>query len=122
MLGIKSAPELFQRAMENLFRGIEGLVVFMDDFFIHGETDEEHDKLLEEVLKRLKTLYLKINDKKSLIGVTEEIFLGHIISTSGIRPTEDKIQAILNLRPPKNVTELKFLMGVINLEYAATSY
>lgn len=44
MFGIKSAPELFQREMENLFRGIEGLVVFMDDLLVHGSTDEEHDE------------------------------------------------------------------------------
>lgn len=114
MFGIKSAPELFQRAMENLFRGIDGLVVFMDDFLVHGETDEKHDKTLEEVLKRLKELNFRINGKKSLLGVTEVTFLGHIISTKGIKPTEDKIQAILDLRSPKNVTELKSLMGMIN--------
>lgn len=114
MFGIKSAPELFQRAMENLFRGIDGLVVFMDDFLVHGETDEKHDKTLEEVLKRLKELNFRINEKKSLLGVTEVTFLGHIISTKGIKPTEDKIQAILDLRSPKNVTELKSLMGMIN--------
>lgn len=114
MFGIKSAPELFQRAMENLFRGIKGLVVFMDDFLIHGETDEEHDQTLQEVMKRLNDLNLKINEQKSLFGVDKVTFLGHVMSTDGVRPTDDKIQAILDLRPPKTPTELKSLMGMIN--------
>lgn len=49
MFGIKSAPELFQREMENLFRGIKGLIVYMDDVLIYAETDEEHDEILKQV-------------------------------------------------------------------------
>lgn len=49
MFGIKSAPELFQREMENLFRGIKGLIVYMDDLLIYAETDEEHDEILKQV-------------------------------------------------------------------------
>lgn len=54
MFGIKSAPELFQREMEHLLRGIKGLVVYMDDVMIYGATEEEHDQSLNEVLVRLK--------------------------------------------------------------------
>lgn len=41
-------------------------------------------------------------------------FLGHIISVNGIKPTEDKLAAIERLQPPKNVSELKSLLGMIN--------
>ncbi|XP_062538653.1 uncharacterized protein K02A2.6-like [Armigeres subalbatus] len=47
MFGIKSAPELFQREMENLFRGIEGVIVYMDDVLIHGATDEEKKNIVK---------------------------------------------------------------------------
>lgn len=114
MFGIKSAPELFQRAMETLFRGIDGLIIFMDDFFIHGSTEEEHDVRLKQVMKRIEELNMKINTTKSVFGVTEAEFLGHTISTTGIKPTHDKVQAILDLRSPRTVTELKSLLGMIN--------
>lgn len=113
MFGIKSAPELFQRAMEILFRGIEGLIVFMDDFLIHGSTDEEHDLRLAQVMNRIDELNMRINESKSVFGVTETEFLGHTIGISGIRPTQEKVQAILSLRPPRNLTELKSLLGMI---------
>lgn len=59
----------------------------MDDLLVYGETEEEHDRTLEEVLRRLKDMNMKINNHKSLFGVTEVEFLGHHVSTEGIRPT-----------------------------------
>lgn len=114
MFGIKSAPELFQREMENLFRGIKGLIVYMDDLLIHGATVEEHDLILEQVLDRLNNMNMKINEKKSVFGVQQVTFLGHHVSTEGIRPTDDKIRAILDLQPPNSVSELRSLLGLIN--------
>ncbi|XP_055542899.1 uncharacterized protein K02A2.6-like [Wyeomyia smithii] len=114
MFGIKSAPELFQREMENLFRGIDGLIVFLHDALIHGSTEKEHDERLDEFMKRAEANNLKINKAKSVFGVKEAIFLGHVVSVHGIRPTNDKIQAILDLQPPSFMTELKSLMGTIN--------
>lgn len=114
MFGIKSAPELFQREMENLFRGIEGLVVYMDDFLIHGETIEEHDAALKEVLHRIQKYNMKINEEKSVFGVSSVEFLGHIVSTEGIRTTDEKVQAIRSLQPPSSVSELRSLLGLVN--------
>ncbi|XP_055523237.1 uncharacterized protein K02A2.6-like [Wyeomyia smithii] len=114
MFGIKSAPELFQREMENLFRGIDGLIVFLDDALIQGSTEKEHDERLDEFMKRAEANNLKINKAKSVFGVKEAIFLGHVVSVHGIRPTHDKIQAILDLQPPSCMTELKSLIGTIN--------
>ncbi|XP_058816871.1 uncharacterized protein K02A2.6-like [Topomyia yanbarensis] len=114
MFGIKSAPELFQREMENLFRGINGLIVYMDDLLIYGATDEEHDQTLKEVLDRLQQMNMKVNEQKSQFGVREVIFLGHHVSTEVIRPTDEKIRAILDLQPPSSMTELRSLLGLIN--------
>lgn len=114
MFGIKSAPELFQREMENLFRGIKGLIVYMDDFLIYGETVEEHDETLREVLRRIEKFNMKINKEKSVFGVPSVEFLGHIVSVEGIRPTDGKVKAILDLQPPSSVSELRSLLGLVN--------
>lgn len=114
MFGIKSAPELFQREMENLFRGIKGIIVYMDDLLVHGATDEEHDQTLKEVLDRIHKRNIKINEQKSEFGLREVVFLGHHVSTKGIRPTDDKIRAILDLQPPSSTSELRSLLGLIN--------
>uniref|UniRef100_A0A5S6QL91 RT_RNaseH_2 domain-containing protein n=1 Tax=Trichuris muris TaxID=70415 RepID=A0A5S6QL91_TRIMR len=41
-------------------------------------------------------------------------FLGHIISTSGIRPTDEMVLAIKNVPVPKNKTELQAFLGLLN--------
>lgn len=114
MFGIKSAPELFQREMENLFRGIKGVIVYMDDILIFGTTKEEHDSTLKLVLQILKKMNMRINEQKSVFSATEVVFLGHRVGSEGIRPTEDRIKALRELQAPSSVTELRSLLGLIN--------
>ena len=52
--GVSSAPGIFQRMMENLLRGIDKVVVYIDDILITGTFEEDHLSTLEEVLKRLQ--------------------------------------------------------------------
>ena len=51
--GISCAPELFQRRMNNILSGLEGVVVvcLMDDILIFGKDEAEHDARLQQVLK-----------------------------------------------------------------------
>lgn len=114
MFGIKSAPELFQREMENLFRGIDGVIVYMDDVLIHGATEKEHDTTLQRVLEILKDRNMRINEQKSVYSATEVEFLGYCVADKGIRPTEERVKAILGLQAPSSVTELRSLLGLIN--------
>jgi len=51
--GIASAPAIFQRTMDSILQGVEGVACYIDDIIITGKTDEEHLEHLEEVLRRL---------------------------------------------------------------------
>lgn len=114
MFGIKSAPELFQREMENLFRGMKGVIVYMDDVLVHGATAEDHDATLARVLQILRDRNMRINEQKSVFSVTEVEFLGYCVADKGIRPTDDRVKAILGLQAPTSVSELRSLLGLIN--------
>ena len=63
--GIASAPALWQRAIEQVLAGIPKTQCLLDDIIVAGSTDEEHLKLLDEVLGRLNEYNLSINKKKS---------------------------------------------------------
>ena len=39
---VSAAPAIFQRVMESLLQGIDGVVVYLDDILVTGRTDEEH--------------------------------------------------------------------------------
>ena len=59
---IKSAPEVFQNHMSELFADVEGVKVLVDDLLVWGKDDEEHDARLEQVL-RAREVNLKFNAK-----------------------------------------------------------
>ena len=59
-MGIKSAPEVYQQRMEQVFEGLTGVKVIMDDIIIHGRTRPEHDKRLRAVLRLAKDTNLRL--------------------------------------------------------------
>ena len=46
--GITSAPEIFKFKMNELLKGLEGVVVYMDDILVYGSNTKEHDERLSE--------------------------------------------------------------------------
>ena len=93
--GIKSAPEVYQRVMEELFGDIEGCEVIADDLMVWGRNVDEHDQRLRKVLDRAREVQLKMNKKKCKIQVAEVSYIGHTFTSEGIKPDPEKVQAIL---------------------------
>ena len=111
--GITSAPEVFQRTMSQILSGLSGVVCHMDDVLIHGKSQEEHDHRVRMVLQRLSKAGITLNEKCEF-GKDEMKFLGHIISRDGIQADPNKVKAIKNLDPPRNITELQRFQGMTN--------
>ena len=113
--GISSAPELFQQRMSKLLEGLSGMVCLMDDILIFGSNTAEHDSRLEAALKRIEAAGVTLNPNKCEFRTTTVKFLGHIIDKGGIRADPEKTSAICKMEPPQNISELRRLMGMINL-------
>lgn len=113
MFGISCAPELFQKVMESILAGLEGVVVYLDDIMVFGRSQEEHDRRLKLVLDRMQELGIFLNEEKCITNVDCLEFLGHELSSNGIRPTESKIEAIKNFREPSTLSELRSFLGLI---------
>ena len=77
-------------------------------------TPEDHLSHLEEVLRRLVRHGVQVKKPKCRFLQPSVIFLGHLIDVSGIRPTEEKLRAIVDAPPPKNVQELRSFLGLLN--------
>jgi hypothetical protein len=95
--GLANAPATFQDAMEIIFRDMldRGLFIYMDDFLIHFDPEEEHTQIFLEVLPRLKENNLAIAPDKCVRHAFRVEFLGYIISSEGINVALDKIETIL---------------------------
>ena len=112
--GITSAPEIFQRIMHDLLHDLPGVVLYMDDILVFGSSKSQHDERLKKVLDVIQSSGLKLNKNKCKFRVTSLDFLGHTVSADGIRPSHDKVRAVLELDTPSDVSSLRHCLGVMN--------
>ncbi|GFX67825.1 retrovirus-related Pol polyprotein from transposon 297 [Trichonephila clavipes] len=78
------------------------------------ENAEEHRSHLRTIFQRLSSYGLKLNISKCVFGVTEFIFLGHLITPDGIKPLPYKVQAVLDYKQPETVGSLRKFLGLLN--------
>ena len=114
VFGIKSAPAIWQRAMDQVLQGIKGAHCYLDDILITGKTTEEHLQNLEEVLKRLNQYGLRANKEKCKWFHKSVSYLGHVVSNAGLKKSPDKIKAVTEAPKPQNVSSLRSFLGLIN--------
>ncbi len=67
-MGLLGCPASFQRLMEQVLRGLQNIVIYIDDVLIHTDTHDRHLEALEQVLMRFHQHHLKINLDKCLFG------------------------------------------------------
>ena len=112
--GLTNAPTAFMDLMNRVFRPYvdKFLVVFLDDILVYSKDVQEHEQHLKLVPQKLreKKLYAKLN--KCDFWLKEVSFLGHIVSAEGIRVDPTKIEAVVNWKPPRNVTEVRSFLGL----------
>ncbi|GFT09998.1 hypothetical protein TNCV_1114561 [Trichonephila clavipes] len=112
--GLVNAPQTFMRLMHEVLRGLPFCFVYLDDILCYSENAEEHRSHLRTIFQRLSSYGLKLNISKCVFGVTELIFLGHLITPDGIKPLPDKVQAVLDYKQPETVGSLRKFLGLLN--------
>ena len=112
--GVSAAPSIFQRTMESLMQGLPHVVVYIDDILVTESTEEEHLRTLEEVLDRLEKAGARLKREKCRFMLPMMEYLGHQISADGLQPTDAKIKALKQAPIPRNITQLKAFLGLLN--------
>ena len=101
--------------MNKLFYGLDHVGAYIDDLLcITKGNFEDHLDKLEEVFQQLKQAGLKVNAKKSFFARSKLEYLGYWITREGIQPMDNKVQAILQIKEPKNKKQLRSFIGIIN--------
>jgi len=101
--GLTNSPATFQTMMNDLFRDLinQGdMATFIDDILVATDTEEGHDELVEEVLKRLEENNLFVKPKKCKWKVREVEFLGVVIGPRGVEMQKEKVERVLNWPVP----------------------
>ena len=113
--GLKNAPATFQRLMDHVLSGLQGieLFVYMDDIVIYGKSLEDHSNKLRALLGRLKEAGLTLQPEKCHFLKKQIAYLGHVISEDGLKPDSGKIEAVKNFPIPKRRKNIKQFLGLV---------
>ena len=111
--GISSAPEEFQRRLHKITAGLAGVEVIADDILIYGagDTDEQasadHDQNLISLLQRAKENNLKFNLKKLKLRQKSVAYMGHLLTSQGLKPGPSKVEAVRKMPKLVNVNNVQ---------------
>jgi len=114
--GLTNAPSTFQDMMNHVLSDIldVGVLAYMDDILIYAKTEEEHDRLVKEVLTRLQQNGLAVAPEKCVWKTEEVEFLGYTIGRKGIKMSTTKVEAVLSWKIPNSLTEVQSFLGFAN--------
>ncbi len=88
------------------------VVVFIDDILVYSRTPEEHAEHLRIVLGELRKHQLYAKFSKCEFWLRQVGFLGHILNQEGVAVDPEKVKAILDWKPPANVTDVRSFLGM----------
>jgi hypothetical protein len=112
--GLTNAPAYFMYLMNVVFMPEldKFVVVFIDDILVYSKSEEEHAGHLQVVLQHLREhrLYAKLS--KGDFWLKEIKFLGHTNSQAGIAVDPDKVQQVMNWKPPTTVCQIRSFLGL----------
>ena len=113
--GLKSTSASYQRLMNKMFVNQIGrnVQVYVDDMLVKSRREDDHLEDLKETFDTLRSYNMKLNPSKCAFGVTAGKFLGVMVSQRGIEANPDKIRAIIEMAPPRNVKEVQSLNGKV---------
>ena len=117
--GLKSAPEEFQRRLDECLEGLENIEIIADDIIIYGSGDNDddaeysHDIAFKALLDRCRQRGLKLNKKKLRFKLKAVTYMGHKLGIDGISPDPEKVKAITEMPRPTDVQSVQRLIGVV---------
>ncbi|CAA9317827.1 hypothetical protein AVDCRST_MAG94-1309 [uncultured Leptolyngbya sp.] len=114
--GLTNAPATCQALVNNTIRAHldKTAIAYLDDILIYSNTQSEHAKHVQEVLRCLQKTGLLLKPEKCQFNMDEVDFLGYIVGIHGIRMDPSKTQAIRDWPKPTTVKELQGFLGFVN--------
>jgi len=115
--GITNSLATFQVMMNKILRDLMNkgkVVVFVDDVLVKTETEEEHDEIVKEILRRLEENNLYVKPEKCVWKARKIGFLEMIIGPKEVEIEKEKVDRVLIWPEPKNMKDIRKFLGFAN--------
>jgi len=115
--GLTNSPVTFQAMMNKLLRDLINMgkvAAFIDDVIVGTETEEGHNEIVVEIIKRLEENDLDVKLEKCKWKIREVEFPGVVIGQEGIKMEEEKVKGVLDWPTPKCVKDVQKFLGLAN--------
>jgi len=115
--GIMNSLATFQVMMNEILRDMineRKVAAFVDDVLVGTETEEGHDEIVEEILRRLEENNLYVKPEKCTWKVRKIGFLGVVIGPGRIEMEKEKVDGVLSWPKPKNMKDIRKFLGLAN--------
>ena len=111
---LKVSRDVFQERLGKVFRLVPEVLGIAGDIVIHGPTENIHDETVFILCETARLNKLSLSSKKMQFKFTDCKFFSHRLTLDGIKMDPKKIEAIIQMDPPKNVANLQSFNGRIN--------
>jgi len=107
--GLKGAPGTFQRLMNRVLMGLNGLkaLVFLDDIKVYANDLADHSQQLADIFNRLRKYNLTLQPLKWEFLRKEVTYLEHRITDEGVKPDPKKVECVQKCPVPQNVKQIR---------------
>ena len=116
-MGLSNSPATFQRLMQQIIPAdirMKYALVYLDDIIIHSKSFLEHIEHLDDILTRVGAANLKIKPKKVAFAQNTVKYLGHLVTSEGVRPDPSRVESIEKWAIPTNLKDLRSFVQLVN--------
>ena len=105
--GLAPAPEEFQRRQQQVLEGLSSVLTIHDDILLYGEGDtyeeasRDHDAKLYKLMMRCREQNVKLNKDKMMLRLDQVPYIGHLLTSQGLKPDHENVKLLLNCPSPK---------------------
>jgi len=110
-------PATFQAIINEILRDLVNkgkVTIFVNNVLVRTEIEEEHDKVIEKVLKRLEENNLYVKPEKCVWKVRKIEFLRVIIEPNRIEMEKKKVNGVLSWPEPRNMKDIRKFLDLVN--------
>ena len=105
--------DVFPKQLDSALEGLSGVTGIADDTFTIGSTEQEHEKILANLMEQARQKGIVFNKEKLWQGKEARRSIS-LDAPEGVRPNSSKVAAIQSMQPPDDVKSLQNFLGLVN--------